>query len=265
MGCGALTKVAAGVTVSRTDVLRGIVLERQPSIVALQEAPASAKGVLQASGFSVHTVGCLALGLRCTDWMAGLAVISQERLLAVEVPLTSGHVLLICDVHLTSRVRSQQIGREEAARAVAAEIQTRRKVYAGQKCSELVVGDFNLNPHDIVMMQPSGFFANRSKTYVAKTSQKVVLPKKPLYNPSWHIYGRSDEPLGSIYSTSADDGPWLVFDQLLMSSDLVGTGSHNLAVVTTCSGIDLLSRDVRQPVAAVGSDHLPLVGEIVVP
>lgn len=250
----------ASVIDARIQTLKNLLGERIPSVVALQEAPQDADALLQQSGFTVYGSGELLLGMRNTDWTKGRPILQQSRVLTVEIQLPTQRILLVSNVHLLSRQHSEQQDRENAAHEILNAIEAQRVKYANRVFGEIIVGDFNLNPHDGVMMMKNGFFANRSKTFVKRMAVKSVLPKRPFYNPAWHIYGRTEEPLGSIYGTNPWDGPWLVFDQILMSADLIGTGSHDVVVVTCANGVGLLTAPpVKRPDKAIGSDHLPLV------
>lgn len=265
MGCSRLASVKSNVIDARLLTLKNLLGERSPSVVALQEAPQQATTLLQQGGFTVYGSGELLLGMRNCDWKKGQTVLQQSRVLTVEVQLTTQRILLVSNVHLLSRQHSEQLDREDAAREILTALVAQRVKYVNQVCGEIIVGDFNLNPHDGVMMMKNGFFSNRSRTFVKKMAKKSVLPKKPLYNPSWHIYGRAEEPLGSLYDTNPGDGPWLVFDQILMSADLIDAGSHEVVLVTGTKGVGLLTAPpVKRPDKAIGSDHLPLVSKFCV-
>jgi hypothetical protein len=265
MGCGALTDVTPSVMDSRLRILRSLLSEHMPSIVALQEAPTETSALLRLAGFAAYDSGALLLGMRNTDWTKGRTVLRQTRVFTVEVQLAAERTLLVSDVHLRSRRNSQQLDRENGALAVLTAIRDLRGKYVNRVCSEIIVGDFNLNPHDGIMMMSEGFYANRSKAFVRNRAKNSVAPKRPMYNPAWHIYGRAEEPLGSLYSTTPYDGPWLVFDQVLMSADLIGADSCEIAVVTDANGVSLLSASVvKLPDKRAGSDHLPLVSTFVV-
>lgn len=262
MGCGKRASVKSNAIDARLMTLKNLLGERIPSVVALQESPQKAASLLQQGGFTIYDSGELLLGMRNTDWTKGRTVLQQSKVLTVEIQLPTQRILLVSNVHLLSRQHSEQQDRENAAHEILNAIEAQRVKYANRVCGEIIVGDFNLNPHDGVMMMENGFFANRSKTFVKRMAIKSVLPKRPFYNPAWHIYGRAEAPLGSLYDTNPWDGPWLVFDQILMSADLIGTGSHDVAVVTCTNGVDLLTASqVKRPDIAIGSDHLPLVSK----
>ena len=264
MGCGPFASVKATVAISRLQVLRDLLVEQVPSLVALQEAPQPASATLRKAGFSTYGSGGLLLGMRNADWKKGRAILRQTKILTVEVQLAPQRFLLISDVHLLSRQYSQQLRRDNEALAAVKAISNLRVQYVNRMCGEIIVGDFNLTPHDGIMMMDEGFYANRSRTYVETMARKSVLPMKPMYNPAWHIYGRAEEPLGSLYDTNPIDGPWLVFDQVLMSADLIGSTSHEVIVVTSTTGTGLLSSGVKRPDKETGSDHLPLISTFTV-
>lgn len=107
--------------------------------------------------------------------------------------------------------------------------------------------------------------SQRVSECMRQMAKNSVPPTRPLYKPGWQLYGRSKEPLGSLYDTSPVDGPWLVFDQVLISADLIGDESHDVVLVTEANGVGLLTMSiVKRPDKTTGSDHLPLVSKFII-
>jgi len=67
MGCSELSKVTSTVITSRVEILRDLITENKPSIIALQETPDKTSDLLQNTGFSVYRSGTLLLGLLNSD------------------------------------------------------------------------------------------------------------------------------------------------------------------------------------------------------
>lgn len=255
----------------KTRLLRALVSEHDPDLIALQEAPRRlASPLLRDAGYEVdaprHRLLTAWRGRRWEATVEQPFVYDRASALVLRRldPDGGGPRVLVCNVHLPSRLHSGTDEVSESLRDLVGEIQSYRSDPDTGRFSEVLTGDFNLEPHDLVMMLPSGLYGNRSLLFVAKRERRRRRDglenerTRTLYNPSWMLYGASAEPLGTLYNTKGTGAPWYVFDQALFSADLAD-GPAAVEVVTEADGLDLLTRDVRSPNSKVGSDHLPLV------
>lgn len=253
-----------------TALLGDLLRSRQPGLVALQEAPrASVSAELEASGYEVRTSRQrLVTAWKADQWKAeDEEPIAYARATAVQLYRIAEddrkRRVTICNVHGRSLDKGSPEETEENLRDFVSELRDLRARSDAPPSAEIIVGDFNLEPHHTVMHTANGFFGNRSFAFVRKRERQRSLGEKarPLYNPSWRIAGREAEPLGTYYNTKGIGAPWFVFDQALFSLDLFDGPIHVNAIVEV-AGRRLVSSGVSKPDKKVGSDHLPVVWRI---
>ena len=250
----------------RSGLLQTMLREHRPDLVVLQEAPrVPATAVLRDGGYSVAAPRQrLVTAWRSDVWSDsdGRQPIAYTRASAVVLePVAGGRRLLLCNVHFPSRVGAGSDKKTgQSLGDLVAEIQQFRMDLSAGDVSEIVAGDFNLEPHEDRLQDENGFYASRGLLYVGARERKRPAGerKRPLYNPSWQLYGALTEPHGTVYNTTSFGEPWAVFDQALFSADLL-QGPIQAHLVTKTAGQSLLSAKVSQPNRGVGSDHLPIV------
>lgn len=254
----------------RVELLSDLIDSHFPDWIALQEAPRSlARPMLQGKGYELEgSSHRLLTGWRQDRWQAthfqpfayrrASALVLQEQ-----AQSGSGRRVLICNVHLPSRLHNEPKEIEESLSDLMAEVQSFRNDSGQPITSEVIAGDFNLEPYSPGLLERRKLFGNRSLRHAsiseAKRGDGLARERtRMLFNPSWQLFGAAAEPLGTYYSTKGAEGPWYIFDQALFSTDLI-RDRVQVALIYKTSNQDLLTRDARKPNPKVGSDHLPIV------
>jgi endonuclease/exonuclease/phosphatase family metal-dependent hydrolase len=254
----------------RTKLLAALLTRYKPDLVALQEAPiALVERLLLDRGYSTATSGAnrrLVIGWKNSVWgVPSAQPIQYSRALAVRLPFRtpSGMLrhVLVCNVHLRAPAPHGSKSKTIASlKTLKRELEGYRTTVGNEADAEIILGDFNLEPHTPEMYDREELAANRSLKYV--TDREASRTKgewyRPLYNPAWRLYGAKNAPHGTLYCTGDVDEPWYVYDQALFSSDLVSQIAK-VELVTKIGSKSLLSAGVSMPNEKVGSDHLPIV------
>ena len=247
-------------------VLQELIREHQPDLIALQEVPyAKAEPILRGAGYELSSPKQrVATAWKLSSWGAAASLaIDYERATAVEltwqVPHKVGLQILVCNVHLPSLLYGGKDNPLKDLNLLADEIKDFRT--RNTQAAEIILGDFNLEPHESDLRNDTMLHGNASLQFVAEREQKRVPGHKlrHLYNPAWRLYGAIEAPYGTIYHSSAPKGgPWFVFDQAFFSAELVSKPAQ-IELVKQVGTIPLLSKRVSQPNPEQGSDHLPIV------
>ena len=237
-----------------------MISDSAPSLIALQEGPPGIEGVLAGLGYNVSRESGLVTGSLSSQWRPHPPpFLAYHRGLGIVLTSLSGAFdLLVCNVHLQSRLRATDMVSSRELRSIMREVNDLRQRGAGAE-SELILGDFNLDPYDTFVLERDGLNSNRSLGYVRRNAPTVVARDRPLYNIGWRLLERHDDPVGTCYFTSQEpDQPWHVFDHASVTPDLAAGGPPEAELVVEISGLDLRARDTRGPNKMVGSDHFPV-------
>ena len=177
--------------------------------------------------------------------------------------------IILGSLHLASGVFSERSERLDSAQPVARQIREAQRELKHARV--IVVGDFNLNPHDDGMVFPSAFGAMTSKNLVKKQAIRHGDRSARLYNPMWNLLGGQDrdEPRGTFYwpSHRPFNLYWNCPDQVLVGHDLLDQFPDNqlriLTALTDNKRFRSLYRETRQHwrIDEV-SDHLPLIFDL---
>lgn len=242
----------------RTSLLTltsSLVTEHQPWLVTLQEMVPGADTTLTALGYQVHVHSN---GSMCTAWNSSWAQNVTgffEHPRCMLIVLDSSHVsrsLALWNIHLRSRLHARDNAIAiELNDLFTYEVAPRRKDPAYSTCLEVFAGDFNLQPYDDIFWQ---IRANRCRTWAQR---KGTQSGRWLYNPSWELLNAQTPTGGTFYYRNADDSPWYVFDQALMSPEFGSTLPAR--AVTQAGGVSLANGWDHKPDKAVASDHFPVV------
>lgn len=156
-------------------------------------------------------------------------------------------------VHLPSK-REDEGGRRKAVlRKVRDAIDPSEKV--------LIMGDFNMNPFEKTMTSVLGMNAVSSAKIAQKGTRTYVGEQYPFfYNPMWNFLGDSNEPLGTYYYSSNQEESlyWNIFDQIIVSVDLIKDVNTDKIKIIDAIGTELLGKKGIPKV----SDHYPLFCEL---
>jgi hypothetical protein len=211
----------------------------------------------------VQGVDKLLSAFRDTEWLLDSSNITtfSHRAVGIDLQNIVGQTkLTFWNIHLPSRMHAQDEDIREAAKSLMHFVRDRRMRSNTGPRPELIAGDFNLSPYDSALLVETGFNASRSLVWARSRPSYTSWPDLVMYNPSWEILGRRDPPQGTFYATSSFDKPWYVFDQVLMSPDLVpDNGDVQIGLIEQVDTTPLCSKtQVRKPNGKTGSDHLPV-------
>jgi exonuclease III len=124
----------------------------------------------------------------------------------------------------------------------------------------IVIGDFNINPHEEAMIDFDGFLATNS-TRGRKTITHLKKQKTTYYNPTWQLYSRTNfpgtkafrRPSASVY----DVLEFHFLDQVVISQNLLSALQSDYIEVIEDTDNFILFDKVKNLI--LGSDHLPLL------
>ena len=172
-------------------------------------------------------------------------------------------VLLVC-AHLPSKLHSSDSGQAMSTSALRQEI-IRLEGVLGHKRT-LVLGDLNMNPFELGLVDAHGFHAVSSKAIASRGSRKIKGAEYAFfYNPMWSLLGDTKaSPPGTYYRDATDSFSyyWHMFDQVLVRPDLVSRFAEDtLKIVTSIKETQLLRANGRIN-STIGSDHLPITFEV---
>ncbi len=123
----------------------------------------------------------------------------------------------------------------------------------------LIIGDFNVNPHEDAMIAYDGFLAANSINS-RKTIGRITKNKTTYYNPTWQLYNRKHFP-GTKYferpsGSSNDILEFHYLDQVVLSQLLLSSiQNEEIKVIENTPNFSFLCNKKN---SVVGSDHLPL-------
>jgi exonuclease III len=130
----------------------------------------------------------------------------------------------------------------------------------------IITGDFNMNPFDLGMVEPLGFFAINYKKRVQEESKFQHFSQLMFYNPCWGLLGDYDKineisiVSGSHFYKNSPSKKlfWHLFDQVIVSKKMITNFVEGRLEVVQVQEIinevqSALTRD-----KANYSDHLPI-------
>jgi len=125
----------------------------------------------------------------------------------------------------------------------------------------IMLGDFNANPFDGEVCGNRGIYAvrHRRDARQERASPLLALGRKqrPLYNPMWSLLPESmTRAEGTHMHTAELMLRWRLYDQVLLSPDLIDHTQDLPEILTAIAGSNLLTRD-GNPDKNI-SDHLPV-------
>ena len=128
----------------------------------------------------------------------------------------------------------------------------------------IIVGDFNVDPFDDLMINPL-FFHGQPIYDIAQKESRVISGKafEMFYNPMWNMLGDFEKPYGTYYTNSNQSVGiyWHLFDQVIIRPNLRDRFiDKSLKILTRSASLSLIDNKGR-PDSKI-SDHLPIVFEI---
>lgn len=181
------------------------------------------------------------------------------RYSAYKIELKNRIELLLFAVHLPSLLNKTDSEISMLSTKLKTNFESIEKDYNINK--SLVVGDFNMNPFCIGMVNSYGFNSIMCKKTALKNSRIVDNQKMYYYyNPMWNLMGnKSNKVLGTYYHhKSSSSYVWNTFDQVILRPNLIEIFEEDsLKIITTVGKYELLSPNGR-PNEKIYSDHLPI-------
>ena len=127
----------------------------------------------------------------------------------------------------------------------------------------LLIGDFNMNPFELGMVQTTGFHSVMSKDIALKGGRSVDGKEYPyFYNPMWSFYGDhgKGDVNGTLYSQLSEpiNYFWNIFDQVLIRPDLIPYVNEEAIEIITQLGESYNLLKKNNLINTSISDHLPI-------
>lgn len=259
-----------GVKARRVLLLEELIREHTPSIFALQEPVVDLLTRISSSIRSEYAIDALGTrrlvsGFLKSDWDRIEQPYQQKHAVMVTLKHTRvpDMITQFWNVHLAPRDGTDKQAGSVAMLCDALKNHRLKAKVNGKKHSEIVAGDFNLNPFDTLMTDKDRLNANQSAAFVRGGRTMESHENYRMFNPTWQVLGRIKPPLGTFY---ADDkhyvgGPWYVFDQVLLSPEHYVQDHRAQARLITKVGTTSLYGErapTRRPNENIGSDHFPL-------
>lgn len=170
-----------------------------------------------------------------------------------------GIEFLLVAVHIQSKLHATDQEQTMIAARIAHEIDQREQEQGHTKT--IVIGDFNMNPFEIGLINSDGFHAMMDQKIALKNERTVLgQSKKFFYNPMWSCLGdMSKGSAGTYYynSSGITNYFWHTFDQVLLRPSLLDTFDFNKLQII--DNIDKLSLIKNGKISNKFSDHLPLM------
>lgn len=192
------------------------------------------------------------------------AYVDVNRIQLFEVNTQAGSTLFAA-IHFPSKLKNDEHTHTELVPTY------KNKVHSlAQHSNRLfIVGDFNMNPFDLGMVQPTGFNAwNNRSTILADTVPHQSGAQRIYYNPCWTLLGdyvssktyqESSRMGGTHYFNKAISKKylWYMIDQIIMSRTLIEDfNSGSLRVIENSSYITELYKPKIDETKKL--DHLPI-------
>jgi exonuclease III len=126
----------------------------------------------------------------------------------------------------------------------------------------ILLGDFNLNPFDDMVVSSEGLHAVSSLSEAKRLRSRTVQREERalFYNPMWsHLGDRPTEPAGTYYwPQSVDQYGWQMYDQVLFRPSMMDVFSDFEVDIVTGSAENPLTDKYGHPDKVRLSDHLPI-------
>lgn len=168
---------------------------------------------------------------------------------------------IVAVVHLPSKMYSSD---GENAEILQEMLNAINKVKKRRHINKVViVGDFNMNPYELPMIEATALQAISSRDIVIRRKQRKYNNKDRefYYNPMWNFLGDEKFPVGSYYYSSPQNKAmyWNTFDQFIVNEELASeVALDKIKIMQNIDTIPLANKN-GEPIV---SDHFPLYFEI---
>lgn len=251
----------------RLDVLQRLVNKHGVDVAMLTESPLPPAAVLGALNSEVtryhfNEGRCERIAMFSTRPTRFIQpVLESDYLTARRLIIPAKPDILLVVVHLPSVLNRSDASHEFDCRE-AADIVRECEERLGHRRT-IVVGDFNMDPFDSVMVAASGFHAIMDRRIVQGGSRMVAGKERHFfYNPMWSFFGDvSRGPPGTYYRAKSEHVSyfWHMLDQILVRQELLEVFSADDLHILTNDGQSDFLKSNGTPDPNQGSDHLPLL------
>jgi hypothetical protein len=170
-----------------------------------------------------------------------------------------GTNILICGVHLPSKLHKREYKLAQFAREICPEILNIEKLNNNK--NTIVIGDFNMNPFDEGIAEDDAFFAVSSRIIALRQYRRGK--ENIFYNPTWNLYGDYPAPPGTYYKPGGYRNLfWHSLDQVLLRPPLIENYVEGSLKILTKIGPKNLLTNYGFPNSTKYSDHLPIIFSI---
>lgn len=161
-------------------------------------------------------------------------------------------------IHLPSQMFQHMNGLKEFIRDFRNEIDA--EIGSSLEENIVVIGDFNVNPHEKPMIDFDGFLATNS-IKSRRTITHLSKRRTTYYNPTWQLYSRTkfpgtksfNRPSGSSYDVLEHH----FLDQVVISQQLLSNiVDEKIEVIEKTKNVDFYDEKKN---SSIESDHLPLL------
>jgi hypothetical protein len=250
-------------------ILRVLVDEcKHPDLLLLQEAPPQIDTILRKLDYAVwRRDGLVTAVFPASTWNRERSVAEDyfDRALTVGVRNSRlpKRLLVIWNVHLKSRMGGTQDEtiEDRCTRLLREFLRTRENGLGS--ASEVVGGDFNLQPFSKVLLlpPPSGFGGGRCLQTCLRRLEREGADLRSFMNTAWPLVGRLRQPCASYFSDNSNiDAPWYQYDQVLISPDLAQDRAIKTRLIRRTKALSLATNGkYLQARKASASDHYPVL------
>ncbi len=274
MGFKTGTRAADGADLEfRLSVLATMLSQFKPSIIALQEIPPALRQEQQI--FKGYQVGACDRGMLSAflvrDWTLSSesydGSINRHILRSTALYSSSGLFVDLINVHLPSRLRGVDAPRAEL-RLILKKL-AEPNIALTDASRTIWIGDFNMDPWVEEISSPEFLCVNWCPDASREMARGMHDNPEPKFSPTWALLGKQGVPRGTYYYKNAYKevaivgGPWHLFDQIALPVGLADSRCKSM-LVTSVKGQSLMRPDSPYiPDFNVGSDHFPIVTNVV--
>ncbi len=171
-----------------------------------------------------------------------------------------GEPITVCGLHLPAGPHHSTKAKNHLLNRLSRDIGLVEKQEGHERT--ILLGDFNLNPFDEMVISSEGLHAISSLSEAKRLRSRTVQRETRafFYNPMWsHMGDRPTEPAGTYYwPTSVDQYGWQMYDQVLFRPSLMDVFSDFEVDIVTASAENPLTDKHGHPDKDRFSDHLPV-------
>lgn len=196
----------------------------------------------------------------------------RNRVTVMELLIDHKNPILLFCVHLKSKVNNDNKTQLLTNILGSSEI---HKLHEANNKSSIIIGDFNHNPFETIMMSVDGFNSIPNKTLIEHLQHRSLYykPKDLFFNPMWRFLGQ-EKCNGTFFykekfHKNSDDLHWNVLDQVIISKDIMDSMDSNQVNIITeyknssTQKVVYFANEIFYPVHKTyinpeTSDHLPI-------